>query len=105
MKIEKLCVEKVNGGYVVQPLNDYYSKYGDATVYVSFIEMIKCFSETFGEESFARSIESSNALTQAFTVFIEAALKPQFLAIESRLNPGVENVKADQSFDDDDIKF
>lgn len=95
MEDGKLAIEKVNGGYLAQPVNSYYSAYGQATVYSDFVELIRALAARFGEDDIARTIESSQALTAAFAGFISCTIAPQLLAIESKVNPGVENVVPD----------
>lgn len=94
----KLCVEKIDNGYTTQSVSDYGNLHGEPTYYGSFLEMVEKLAASYGELEFARSVMASNALTQAFTTFIDCAVKPQLLAIESKINPGIENVETEIDF-------
>lgn len=93
---KRIAIDKISSGYLIQPLNDYYSAYGEATAFSDFISLVKFLSSNFKEEEFERSIEATCALSQAFTAFISCSVTPQLKAIEARINPGVENVVEDE---------
>jgi hypothetical protein len=96
----RIAIDKVNGGYLLQPVNSYYSAYGEPSIVTDFMTLVKLLADRFKEEDFSRTIESSQALTKVFAEFITCSVAPQLKAIECKVNPGLENV-----VDDDDIKF
>lgn len=91
-KTQRICIEKVANGYILQGINDYYSKYGDAEIYPTYEEAILAVSENFNEEGFGATLKESQELSRSLSSFFRKVVKPELLAIEAKINPGVENI-------------
>ena len=92
---QSVSVSKAENGYVIQMLNRYGSD-GSPIVVLSFIDLVMIFAEAYGEEEFKNTIVETQTLSKAFTGFFDKIISPKLLAIEAKINPGIENLVEDE---------
>lgn len=90
--MDRISIGRANNGYVVQGVNDYGSFTGDVRVFADFGMALEEIAKHCKEETFAATIAQSQNLTKALTEFVALSVKPHLLAIESKINPGMENL-------------
>lgn len=92
--VTKVRISKAKNGYVVQPVNDYGTD-GEPEVFPTFEDALECVAKAFKEEAFAETVKSSHAMTMALSSLCHSAIAPKLLAIEAKVNPGVEHLVSD----------
>lgn len=91
----RVAIVKAENGYFLQDVSDYWSAYGSPRIFATFEDAISAMAADLGEESFSATIKETTAMASALSQFVGAVLKPQLLAIEAKVTPGIENVVDD----------
>lgn len=97
-------IQRAANGFIVQAINDYANFTGSPEVFATFEDAVACLAGHLGQKKFSETVKKSQALTDSLTEFAALAVAPQLLAIEARMNPGVENLvnaKVNGKTDDD----
>lgn len=93
--LNRVGIQRAKNGFVVQGINDYANFTGEPEIFATFGEAVAKQSELLGETEFARTICQSQALSQSLSEFVAVSVAPKLLAIEAKVNPGIENVVGD----------
>lgn len=92
-------IQKAANGYLAQQITRYGSD-GEMEIFPTFVDLMVGIAEGFGEHGAVATLRESERLSESLSAFISAAIAPKLLAIEAKVNPGIENI-----VDDDPIKF
>lgn len=90
-ELPKLIIQKVSNGFIVGEWGG-YSDLSKQQVFTCFGDAIRYVSEMLGEKEFASTVIDASALTASLQKLCETAIAPKLLALEAKVNPGIENV-------------
>lgn len=93
----RLKVTKAENGYILQTSGEYSD--GEPVIFTSVGECFKKMAEDLGEPEFAAAIIEGAAMSTAMGKICEKVLAPQILAINEKINPGIENIVDTESTD------
>lgn len=92
-----IALKRAENGY----LCELYGPYGadsQAHIFPSFLDAIIAIAEGYGESDFVNTLRETHEVSKALEGFFGKILAPKLLAIEAKLNPGVETIVDDISF-------
>ena len=84
-------------GFILQQMTPYGAD-GQPEVFSTFEDAICVIAKTFEQRDFSETLKESQSLSRSLTNFVAASVAPKLLAIEAKVNPGVENVVNEESF-------
>jgi hypothetical protein len=90
-KNKKVLISVAANGFIFHGHNE-YGQTGDPEIFSTFEDVVHRVAVEFDQEAFAQTIHESQAMAQAMTKLCGAAVAPRLLAIETKMNPGIENV-------------
>lgn len=89
---KRIGIAKAENGYLVQEIDNYANFRGEPKIFTNFEDAVEFMAEQLGEARFAATVKTSQVFATALSDFVTVAIAPKLQAIESRLNPGAENV-------------
>lgn len=89
---KEVSILKAANGYMLQGLNIYTNKTGEPEYYPTFLDAVIGLAANFKESEFVDTIKETQAVSVALEGFFGKILAPKLLAIEAKINPGIENL-------------
>lgn len=88
---ESLELRKAENGYIVTIKSPYGSNESQ-TIAGDFIDAVTMMAEACNEAAFVATLRENVELSKAMEGFFSKIMAPKLLALEAKVNPGVENV-------------
>ena len=92
-----LQIKKATGGYLLSHTAGAYSGESQPIICPTFVDVLTEVAEFYGEEDFSNTIKETQAVSVALEGFFGKIIAPKLLAIEAKINPGIENLEDDDS--------
>lgn len=93
-------LQKAANGYIATQITSYGND-GSPEIFPTFLDVVIGVAEAFGEANVVATLRESDRLSESLSAFISAAIAPQLLAIEAKVNPGIENIVETKRSEDD----